>query len=140
MLRRTAAAGALASRVLAPQSVRVARILGTGVQAYWQARALFSERKFERLLIWSRDREKAVALKEQFAPWLSRVKIEVIGSVKEVVETTEVLVTATTAREPIVRGDSGDSGTGTRAGGPVIYFFSLPASADQPYRCGVSPV
>ena len=91
--------------MLAPQSVRVARILGTGVQAYWQARALFSERKFERLLIWSRDREKAVALKEQFAPWLSRVKIEVIGNVKEVVETTEVLVTATTAREPIVRGE-----------------------------------
>jgi ornithine cyclodeaminase/alanine dehydrogenase-like protein (mu-crystallin family) len=102
---RTAAAGALASRVLAPKSVRVAGILGTGVQAYWQARALFSERKFERLLIWGRDREKALVLKEQLAPWLPGVKIEVIGNVKEVVETAEVLVTATTAREPIVRGE-----------------------------------
>ena len=102
---RTAAAGALAVRVLAPKSVRVAGILGTGVQAYWQARALFSECKFERLLLWGRDREKAVALKEQLAPWLPVVKIEVIGNVKEVVETAEVLVTATTAREPIVRGE-----------------------------------
>jgi ornithine cyclodeaminase/alanine dehydrogenase-like protein (mu-crystallin family) len=55
---RTAAAGALAARVLAPESVRVAGVLGTGVQAYWQVRALFSERKFKRLLIWGRDREK----------------------------------------------------------------------------------
>ena len=102
---RTAAAGALASRVLAPKSVRVAGILGTGVQAYRQARALFSERNFERLLIWGRGREKARVLKEQLAPWLPGVKIEVIGNVKEVVETAEVLVTATTAREPIVRGE-----------------------------------
>jgi len=83
--------------------VRVAGILGTGVQAYWQARALFSERKFERLLIWGRDREKARVLRDQFAPWLPGVKIEVIDSVKKVVEAAEVLVTATTAREPIVR-------------------------------------
>lgn len=102
---RTAAAGALAARVLAPKSVRVAGILGTGVQAYWQARALFLERKFETLLIWGRSREKALALKEKLAPWLPGVRIEVLPSVKEVVEAAEVLVTATTAREPIVRGE-----------------------------------
>jgi len=68
--------------VLAPKSVRVAGILGTGVQAYWQARALFSERKFERLLIWGRDREKH-EFEDQFAPWLPGVKIEVIDSVKK---------------------------------------------------------
>jgi ornithine cyclodeaminase len=102
---RTAAAGALAARVLAPKFVRVAGILGTGVQAYWQARALFSERKFERLLLWGRDREKALALKEKLAMWLPSVEIAVISSVKEVVEAAEVLVTATTVREPIVRGE-----------------------------------
>ncbi len=34
---RTAPAGALAARVLAPESVHVAGILGSGVQAYWQS-------------------------------------------------------------------------------------------------------
>jgi ornithine cyclodeaminase/alanine dehydrogenase-like protein (mu-crystallin family) len=102
---RTAAAGALAARVLAPKSVRVAGILGGGVQAYWQARALFSERKFERLLIWGRDHEKELALKARLTPWLPGVEIEVIGTVKGVVQAAEVLVTATTAREPIVRGE-----------------------------------
>jgi ornithine cyclodeaminase/alanine dehydrogenase-like protein (mu-crystallin family) len=102
---RTASAGALAARVLAPQSVRVAGILGTGVQAYWQARALFSERKFERLLLWGRDRQKALAAKARLGPWLPGVEIEAIDTVEEVVRAAEVLVTATTAREPIVRGE-----------------------------------
>jgi ornithine cyclodeaminase/alanine dehydrogenase-like protein (mu-crystallin family) len=102
---RTAAAGALAARVLAPESVRVAGILGTGVQAYWQARALFSVRKFERLVIWGRNHEKALALKQQLAPGLPSVELVDAESVREVVEAVEVLVTVTAAREPIVRGE-----------------------------------
>jgi len=104
---RTAAAGALAARVLAPESVRVAGILGTGVQAYWQARALFLVRKFERLLIWGRNQEKtlALALKQQLAPSLPSVEIVIAGSAREVVEAADVLVTVTAAREPIVYGE-----------------------------------
>jgi ornithine cyclodeaminase len=102
---RTAAAGALAARVLAPESVRVAGILGTGVQAYWQARALFSVRKFERLLIWGRDHEKTLALKQRLAPKLPGVEIVPTENIRRVVETVEVLITATASREPIVQGD-----------------------------------
>jgi ornithine cyclodeaminase/alanine dehydrogenase-like protein (mu-crystallin family) len=102
---RTAAAGALAARVLAPESVRVAGILGAGGQAYWQARALFSVRKFERLLKWSRNHEKTLALKQQLALKLPSAEIVVTGSVREVVEAVQVLITATAARDPIVRGE-----------------------------------
>src|SRR6267154_2006841 len=41
---RTAAAGCLAARALAPASVRTAAVLGAGVQAFWQPQALFRER------------------------------------------------------------------------------------------------
>jgi ornithine cyclodeaminase/alanine dehydrogenase-like protein (mu-crystallin family) len=102
---RTAAAGALAARVLAPESVRVAGVLGTGVQAYWQTRALFSQRQFKTLLIWGRDGAKALALREKLAPWLPDVEIQIIGNVKDVVKAAEVLLTTTTSREPIVRGE-----------------------------------
>jgi ornithine cyclodeaminase/alanine dehydrogenase-like protein (mu-crystallin family) len=102
---RTAAAGALAARMLAPDSVRVAGILGTGVQAYWQARALFSVRKFKRLVIWGRNHEKTLALKQQLAPGLPGVELVDAESVREVVEAVQVLVTVTAAREPIVRGE-----------------------------------
>jgi ornithine cyclodeaminase/alanine dehydrogenase-like protein (mu-crystallin family) len=102
---RTAAAGALAARALAPKSMRVAGVLGTGVQAYWQARALFSERKFKTLLIWGRDIAKALVLRQKLGPWLPGVEIRTMDNVKDVVKAAEVLVTATTSREPIVRGE-----------------------------------
>jgi len=102
---RTAAAGALAARMFAPESVRVAGILGTGVQAYWQARALFLVRKFERLLIWGRNHEKTQRLKQQLATRLPSVEIIIAGTAREVVEAVEVLVTVTAAREPIVYGE-----------------------------------
>lgn len=62
---RTAAAGTLAARALAPKRVRVAGVLGTGVQAYWQPQALAQARTFETLVIWGRDAQKAVRLKER---------------------------------------------------------------------------
>jgi ornithine cyclodeaminase/alanine dehydrogenase-like protein (mu-crystallin family) len=103
---RTAAAGALAARVLAPDSVRVAGILGTGVQAYWQPQALFSVRKFERLLIWGRNQRRAETLKQQLTPKLPDIEIVLCPNVKEVVESAEVLITTTTpVREPIVQGE-----------------------------------
>jgi ornithine cyclodeaminase/alanine dehydrogenase-like protein (mu-crystallin family) len=102
---RTAAAGALAARELAPESVRVAGILGTGIQAYWQARALFSVRKFEQLLLWGRNHDKILALKQQLAPQLPGVEITGAGNIREVVEAAEVLLTVTASREPIVQGE-----------------------------------
>ena len=38
---RTAAAGAVAARILAPQAIDTAAVLGAGVQAYWQPLALY---------------------------------------------------------------------------------------------------
>jgi ornithine cyclodeaminase/alanine dehydrogenase-like protein (mu-crystallin family) len=56
---RTAAAGAVAARALAPRQIRTAAVLGCGVQAYWQCMALHHVRDFSTLLIWARDRAKA---------------------------------------------------------------------------------
>lgn len=62
---RTAAAGALAGRALAPREVRTAAVLGAGVQAYWQALALHHERPFSILLTWARNSDKAIALRSR---------------------------------------------------------------------------
>jgi ornithine cyclodeaminase/alanine dehydrogenase-like protein (mu-crystallin family) len=102
---RTAAAGSLAARVLAPMSARTAAVLGAGVQAYWQPQALYRERPFEVLLIWARDPEKALRLKQRLSGLLHRVDIRVITDIEEAVRRCDVLMTATLAREPIVRGE-----------------------------------
>lgn len=102
---RTAAAGSLAARVLAPASVTTAAVLGAGVQAYWQPQALYRERPFEVLLIWARSLDKAVRLKERLSGVLPEVEIRITRDIEATVGRCDVLMTATSSREPIVRGE-----------------------------------
>ena len=58
---RTAAAGAVAARHMAPATVETAGVLGTGVQARLQLQAAHLVRPFSRALVWVRDLAKAEA-------------------------------------------------------------------------------
>lgn len=100
---RTAAAGAVAARVLAPPLITTAAVLGSGVQAYWQPLALYGERPFKRLLVWARKSHKAELLKHRLAETLPGVQIETSG-LERAVREADVLITATLSREPLVRG------------------------------------
>ena len=102
---RTAAAGALAARMLAPARVETAVVLGAGVQAYWQPRALYRERPFGRLLVWARTTAKAAALGTKLAAVLPEVEVRVCADLESAVRAADVLITATAAREPLVRGE-----------------------------------
>jgi len=101
---RTAAAGALAARVLAPPEIETAAVLGGGVQAYWQPLALYRERRFTRLVVWTRVRDHAAALQARLAPHLPGVAIELASDLERTVRRADVVITATSAREPLVRG------------------------------------
>lgn len=101
---RTAAAGALAARALAPATVHTAAVLGAGVQAYWQTVALYRERPFARLLVWARDERKAHTLIGTLAAALPSVFIQVADAIEPAVRAADVLVTATLARNPLVQG------------------------------------
>jgi ornithine cyclodeaminase len=102
---RTAAAGSLAARALAPRTVRTAAVLGTGEQAFWQPQALYVERPFAKLLVWGRDREKAQQLVSRLQPRLPDVAIIVEADLEVVVRASDVVLTTTTAREPLVKGE-----------------------------------
>lgn len=101
---RTAAAGAVAARLLAPSRITTAAVLGSGVQAYWQPLALYGERPFESLLVWARSPQKADILKHRLAEALPEVHIETSGDLEQVVRNADFLITATLSREPLVRG------------------------------------
>jgi len=102
---RTAAAGAVAARVLAPDQITTAAVLGSGVQAYWQPIALYGQRPFTHLLLWARNLQKAGLLKTRLEQALPQVKIEVSDDLEGVVRSADVLITATISREPLVRGE-----------------------------------
>ncbi|SEO56799.1 ornithine cyclodeaminase [Salinihabitans flavidus] len=101
---RTAAAGAVAARHLAPETVRTAGVIGTGVQARLQAQAAHLVRPFERLLVWGRDGEKAKACADDLRQALG-IEVQVAPDAEALVRESTLVVTTTAAREPVLRAD-----------------------------------
>lgn len=102
---RTGGVSALATKYLARQDAKVAGVLGMGVQARAQCEGMAAARDLDRILCFSMDAPDA---QRQFAADVSQqigVPMEIAGSVREVVESVDVLALATTAATPIVSGD-----------------------------------
>jgi ornithine cyclodeaminase/alanine dehydrogenase-like protein (mu-crystallin family) len=102
---RTAAAGALAARVLAPEKITQVGILGTGIQAHLQTLALHLERPFTNLHLWGRDPAKAEALATKIEQDLPGVRIEISLNPQQVVEASDVIVTTTMSTRALIHGD-----------------------------------
>jgi ornithine cyclodeaminase len=101
---RTAAAGAVAARHLAPREVTTAGVLGAGVQARLQIEAAHLVRPFKKVLVWARDAAKAAAC--------AREIVAAIGTTAEstddpaaLVRDCQLVVTTTPARQPILKAD-----------------------------------
>lgn len=100
---RTAAAGAVAARHLAPET-RTAGVMGTGVQARLQIEAAFKVRPFERVLVWGRDPAKAEACAADLAARLG-IEAVVMPDPARLVAECQLVVTTTPAKSPILRAD-----------------------------------
>lgn len=102
---RTAAAGALAARYLAPTRVHTALMIGTGTQGFWQPQALARERTFERLLIWGRNKKRADDLARRLREPLPGIELMPTSALREAVEAADVVLMGTAATEPVLCGD-----------------------------------
>lgn len=98
---RTAAAGAVAARHLAPERVDTAGVIGAGAQARLQIEAARLVRPFGRVLVWGRDLAKARACAEDIASSLP-VEARVEADPARLVAESQLVVTATSAREPVL--------------------------------------
>jgi len=96
---RTAAAGAVAARHLARADARTAAVLGAGMQAEMQLRALALVRPLTGARIWARDGAKAAALAARLELGFP---VTAAGSVEEAVTGADVIVTTTPATAPIL--------------------------------------
>jgi ornithine cyclodeaminase/alanine dehydrogenase-like protein (mu-crystallin family) len=98
---RTAAAGALATRLLAPETIEKIAILGAGSQARYQLRAIRRVRSLENVSVWSPHAESRARYAEEMTREL-RLRVEARSSVEEAVAGAALVVTATPAREPFL--------------------------------------
>ncbi len=94
---RTAAVSAVATRALAREDARELAILGAGVQARSHLEALPHVRSFEKVRIWSRTPEHARAVAGE-----TELAVEVAESAEAAVAGADVVVTATSSREPVL--------------------------------------
>jgi ornithine cyclodeaminase len=102
---RTAAAGALATNCLAVSGPLQVGIVGTGVQARLQAQALLAVRPVASLRVWGRRPSMAESLAADLASSApTGCVLEVATSVQALVDGSQVLITATSSREPLVLG------------------------------------
>jgi ornithine cyclodeaminase len=98
---RTAAAGAVAARALAREDASVATILGTGLQARLQLRALALVRPIRQAVFWGRDAGKAEAAARDAGEALG-IDVRAERDAAAAVAMADVVVTTTPARTPIL--------------------------------------
>ena len=101
---RTACASAMATKVLANGETPTLGILGAGVQGRAHIQALSHVRKIERIKIYSPSGASAARIKKDLEPAI-KIPIEVAESSEDAVRDADLLVTGTTAKEPIVKSE-----------------------------------
>ncbi|MEU6717331.1 ornithine cyclodeaminase family protein [Nonomuraea sp. NPDC046802] len=102
---RTAAASAVATRLLARQDAAVLAVLGTGVQAYLQVLATLAVRPIDTVIIWGRREQAAHTLRTALNAADPSLSISVARQAEYAVRSADVIVTATGSRRPILYGD-----------------------------------
>src|SRR5215510_7539309 len=99
---RTACASAMATRALANAETPVLGILGAGVQARAHIQALSRVRKFSKIKLYSPSGISAANVKKELEQ-VAGVPIEIAKSAEETVRNSDLVVTVTTAQEPILK-------------------------------------
>jgi ornithine cyclodeaminase len=103
---RTAAAGAVAARHLAPTRVECIGIIGTGVQARMQLEMLAGVVDCARCVVWGRDPDKVRTMldelrgRDAIRDW--GLSLEPAATAEELAARCNLIVTATSATEPLL--------------------------------------
>jgi ornithine cyclodeaminase len=100
---RTAAAGAVAAKYLAPRNVRRVGILGAGTQGRMQLEYLRRVREFEEALVWGLNEEELAAYREDMEPRGFRVRTTLAA--EEVATAASLIVTCTPSTRPLLRAE-----------------------------------
>lgn len=124
---RTAAAGAVAADLLARPQARTAAVIGTGGQAHYQLLALLAVRRIEHVKVWGRRGDAA----ERYAREMTTggVTVRAAATAREAAEGADVVITATSAAEPLLEAAWLTPGTHVTAAG-----------SDMPHKQELDPL
>ena len=121
---RTAIAGAIASHALSSDDLESFAIIGTGVQARYQASYISELMNIKKIIVWGRDSEKANEVKTDLTDFDVIVETDLEKLVKE----SRLIITTTSSKEPLIQSDWVRAGTHITAVG-----------SDTPEKCELDP-
>ena len=106
---RTAIAGAIASKYLSNQDANTVGIIGAGIQARLQLQATLLVRKINKINVWARDKGKV----NQFVDSLKDLKIDISisESCKDLASGSDIIITTTPSKTPLLEFDWIKKGT-----------------------------
>ena len=101
---RTAAAGAVAAKWLSREDAGRVGVVGAGVQGRLQLEALSLVRRVDRAQVWARDGAKAAAYAADMEARLG-FPVASADSLEGLVRDSDIVVTTTPSREPLIQDD-----------------------------------
>ncbi|WP_273841706.1 ornithine cyclodeaminase family protein [Rubrobacter calidifluminis] len=119
---RTGAASAVATRYLARPDARTLGIYGAGWQAEAQLEAIACVRDLERVVVYSRTGESRRAFAERMSE-RTGLEVEPVSSAEEPAA-QDIVVTITSSREPVLRGEWLSPGSHVNAAGSNFLYKS----------------
>jgi len=141
---RTAAAGGLAAKLMAPRTVETAGVMGTGVQARLQIQAAHLVRPFRKVLVWGRDASKAAACAADIAARLG-IEASAEADPARLVAESQLVVTTTPSAEAVLKADwlhpglhitaMGSDQTGKNEIDPAVFPHLAVYVADRISQC-----
>ena len=107
---RTGAASGVATRYMARADANTVGIYGTGWQAESQLMAVCAVRQIKSIAVYGRNAERRDAFARKMTSLL-RVEVAEANSPEEAARGQSIVITATSAREPVLKGEWIDPGT-----------------------------
>ncbi len=101
---RTAAASALATRLLSNENSDLLAIIGSGEQAERHIEAILLVREIKQINLWSRNEKNASALAGKMAGRYD-IPIQIKQHPKQAVQGADIICTVTSSKEPVIQGE-----------------------------------
>jgi len=103
---RTGAVGGIGIKYTTPDNADSIGIIGTGVQGFTQALFACKVRPIKKLYVFDTKQKKAKEFIEKLQVELPNVKFESCSSNRELVEKSQIIITATTSKQAVIPDDA----------------------------------
>ena len=106
---RTAVAGAIAAKYLAPAQIEVIGVIGSGIQAEYQVDYLQSVRPCKNILIWNHRTPSAEAYRDRMCA--KGYTVEIASTARDVCAHARLIITTTPSHVPLIMNADVQQGT-----------------------------